>query len=407
MDIYPLESTLELSSSMDSDELTPILSPGSPDYSAPGVVSDEHSSEEDSSGITTNASVSTVNSSVSKTTSEDSTSMVSGCLRGTSLFLTFPQCSSDPKRTLEEIVSMFDPKFAVVAPELHKDGTPHLHIVIKLKKRRMISFKTLDKITGKRGNYQNARNIDKCLKYVSKDGEWHQYEIDLLDYLKNIKENKSTKATVAMNMVREGKSLDDLIEEMPGFAFTNKRKIEGWIDYFELKKYKKEKLEWTHALQVLALSPLIDTPNGQLICSWLYSNINRPRSFKQKQLMIHGVPNLGKTSLIHFLEKHLKIYYMTHNEYDDNWQNNHYQLAVMDEFRGQKPIVYWNRWLQGGTMTLKVRYRAPNKEGNIPTIILGNFDLQACYSNCDYTRIAPMEERLEIIEITEYLEINQ
>ncbi len=407
MDTYPLESTLELSQSMDSDELTPILSQGSQDYLAPGVKLDGHSSEEDSSGTPPPADVLTVNSSGLRTTSEDATSMVSGQLRGTSLFLTFPQCDHDMAQTLEDIVSMFNVKFAVVAKELHKDGTPHLHCVIKLKKRARIQFKDLDKIVGKRGNYQSARNIDKCLKYVSKDGEWVQYNIDLLEYLAAIKSKEHTKAHKAMLLLKDGKNLDDLIEVMPGFAFTNKRKIDGWIDYFEQKRYKKEKKEWSHALQVLALSPLIDTPQGQLICSWLYRNIKKPRVFKQKQLMVHGAPNLGKTSLINFLEIHLNIYHMTTDDYDDNWINYHYDLAILDEFRGQKKITWWNKWLQGGTMPLKVRYRSPNKEQNIPTIILGNFDLETCYSNCDYTRVEPMLIRLEIVEITQYLEIKE
>ncbi len=285
---------------MDDDALTPILSPGSPDYLAPGVTLDELSSEEDSSGTITPVNVSTVSSSDLKTTSEDSQSMISGSLRGTSLFLTFPQCDLDPKVTLDKIVSMFSPKFAVVAHELHKDGSPHLHMVIKLSKIKMISFTTLDNITGKRGNYQNARNMNACIKYTTKGGNWCEFQIDVRDYLKNVEAHKSTKAQKAMKICQEGGTLDDVIEDMPGFAFTNKRKIEGWIDYYELKKYKKEKLEWDHALQVLALSPLIDTPNGELICSWLYRNIKKPRAFKQKQLMIHGVPNLGKTSLIHF-----------------------------------------------------------------------------------------------------------
>ncbi len=370
-------------------------------------MSDEPSSEETSSGMILAVDAQTVTSLEPNQTSETGLSMISGSLRGTSMFLTYPQCDHDPKETLALILKMFSTKFAVVAGELHKDGTPHLHCVIKLKKRMTVRFEELDKITGKRGNYQNARNINAVLKYCAKDGEWCEHGIDLRDYLKNVKDHKSTKADRAMKIVQEGGTLDTIIEEMPGFAFANKRKIENWIDYYDAKKYKKEKEEWSHALQVLALSPIIDTPQGELICSWLYRNIRKPRRFKQDQLMIHGVPNLGKTSLILFLEKHLKIYYMTHDEYDDNWRNNYFDLAVLDEFRGQKKLTYWNRWLQGGTMTLKVRYRAPNKEGNIPTIILGNFDLQACYQNCDYTRLAPMIERLEIIEIDQYLEIKE
>ncbi len=370
-------------------------------------VLDEHSLEENSFGTITCAGVQIAVSSEEKKLLDLDMSMVMGSLRGTSLFLTFPQCNLPIKPVLEKIIAMWNVKFAVVAGELHKDGSPHLHCVIKLKRRMRIKFTDLDKITGKRGNYQNARNIDKCLKYISKDGEWVSHNINLLEYLKNIKEKKSTKAQFVMKIVKEGGSLDDIVDSYPGFAFANKRKIENWIDYYDLKRFKKEKLEWAHALQVLALSPIIDLPSGELICSWLYRNIKKPRSFKQKQLMIYGPPNVGKTSLIMFLETHLKIYHLTTDDYDDNWKNNFYDLAVIDEFRGQKKITWWNKWLQGGTMPLKVRYRAPNKEGNIPTIILSNFNLQECYKNCEYSRLDGMYERLEIVETLNYLEIKE
>ncbi len=392
---------------MDDEELTPILSQGSPDYLAQGVLSVEHLSEEDSSGTISPVNVKIVNSSDSKSESEASMSMVSGSLNSMNMFLTYPQCNIDPKIALDLIIKMFSVQYAVVAHELHKDGSPHLHCVVKLKSRKKITFLTLDKITGKRGNYQSARNIDKCLKYCAKNGEWVAYEIDLLKHLKEIEEKKKTKSTVIAEIIESGGTFMDCWKADKGYAFANKRKIDDCIDFFELKKYKKLKLEWEHALQVLALSPLIDTPKGELICSWLYRNIRKPRKFKQKQLMIYGPPNTGKTSLVHFLEKHLKIYHMTDDDYDDNWKNNYYDLAVMDEFRGQKKIIYWNKWLQGGTMPLKVRYRAPNKEGNIPTLICGNFDLETCYHNCDYTRIAPMYERIETVETTEYLEIKE
>ncbi len=130
---------------MDDEELTLSLSPGSPDYLASGVVSGEHSFEEDSSGTITPVNVKIASSSDAKSESEEEpSSMIAGSLRGKTMFLTFAQCDQDPKETLDKIVSMWNVEYVVVAGELHKDGTPHLHAVVKLKKRETIPFLELD-----------------------------------------------------------------------------------------------------------------------------------------------------------------------------------------------------------------------------------------------------------------------
>lgn len=337
-------------------------------------------------------------------------SMKAGRLNNVGYFLTWPQNDMVKEVVLEKICDMFKPKvdYAVVCNEEHKDGTPHVHAVIKFNKRNSCSFDVLDKITGKRGNYQGCRSINSCLDYIAKDGNWCEFGIDLRAHLKKVKKKQNRKSVIAMKMIKDGSDIDDMVDKLPGFTFLNKRKIDDWIDYYEMKKYKKQKLDWNKALEVLALSPLIDTPNGELICSWLFRNIRKPRSFKQKQLMIHGVPNLGKTSLVMFLEKHLKVFHMNlQNNYDDGWKNNYYDLCVIDEFKAQRKIQYLSGWLQGGTFPLNVRYVKMDKMDNVPTLILGNFDLEACYHNCNYTQIEPLYVRLDVVEITQFLEINQ
>lgn len=79
----------------------------------------------------------------------------------------------------DQIIKLFGDKYdySVVAEEKHKDGTPHIHAVFHLKEQMKISFKFLDQITGKRGNYQAARDIGKAMLYIIK-------EDSIIDYFK-------------------------------------------------------------------------------------------------------------------------------------------------------------------------------------------------------------------------------
>ncbi len=329
-------------------------------------------------------------------------------LRGKCMFITWPQCDKKHEDILARMKVLFDPLWCIVAHEFHEDGSDHLHCLCMLKKRAQVSFVALNDVTGKSGDYQLARAPNQVMKYVTKDGDYSSMGIDVEKHLEEVRNKvKTSKADKAAGIISAGGEFIDIWKEYPGFALMNKRRIDEVVDFMTIEKYKKMKLDWEAGLQVLISSPIYDLTFGRLIVDWLHRNIRQKRNFKQKQLMIFGKPNLGKTSLIMFLETYLKVYHMAHHEYDDGWKDNYYDLVVLDEFKGQKKILYLNMWLQGGPYSLKVRYRNIIKYDNVPTIILGNFDLQACYQNCDYTRLESLETRLEIVEIFEYLEIKE
>ncbi len=324
------------------------------------------------------------------------------------MFLTWPQCDIAHKIVLDRMKKLFDPLWCIVAHEDHEDGSPHLHCLCMLKKRTRVSFKALTDVTGKSGDWQLARAYNAVMKYVTKDGDWVAFGIDVDKHLEEVaNKRKTSKADQAASIITAGGEFMDVWKEYPGFALMNKRKIDEVVDFMTIEKYKKMKLDWEIAHQVLISSPIYSLTFGRLIVDWLIRNIRQKRSFKQKQLMIFGKPNLGKTSLIMFLETYLKVYHMPHHEYDDGWKDNYYDLVVLDEFKGQRPILFLNMWLQGGPYSLKVRYRNIIKYDNVPTIILGNFDLQECYHNCNYTRLESLETRLDMVEIFEYLEIKE
>lgn len=116
-------------------------------------------------------------------------------LEAKNLFLTYPQCTMNKEDLLEKIkLKWVDLAFAVVARELHEDGSPHLHCLISLPVRfRTRNASALDELTGQHGNYQSARNVRKVMQYVTKGNEYCSYKVDVDQYLNDKEQKQNSK----------------------------------------------------------------------------------------------------------------------------------------------------------------------------------------------------------------------
>ena len=137
----------------------------------------------------------------------------------------------------------------------------------------------------------------------------------------------------------------------PAYVLRNKRKVEEYISYQEDKRQRTEKKKpWLGC----------EGPNNYQdaeIAKWLNDNLGKPRKFKQPQLFISGPKNMGKTTLIEQLREYFNIYDIPLNEdFYDFYADNRYDLAVIDEFKGQKPIQWLNLFLLIGIVTGKHIY---------------------------------------------------
>ncbi len=89
------------------------------------------------------------------------------------VFITFPKSNVD-KSTFRDSLLRFEPEYYKVCEEKHKDGTPHLHAVIKFKNKYSKSFilehyKKKYPDDFKRIDVENVRSIKKALAYLSKE----------------------------------------------------------------------------------------------------------------------------------------------------------------------------------------------------------------------------------------------
>ncbi len=209
-----------------------------------------------------------------------------------------------------------------------------------------------------------------------------------------------------MNALADGATLNDIVDDFPGYACNHKKIIEEWIVYFESELVEEvEKEAW----------PIGDLEEELIECkqdeiaSWLSKNVRKPRMFKQKQLYIRGETNMGKSTLVNNLMRYLKIYEMPKNQWMNGYKNNFYDLIVMDEFEGQYyKISFLNKFLEGGNMWLDIKFGVPYKKtDNPPVLILSNYHLRDTYSRVSESILDTIKGRVDVIDINEYIDLFQ
>jgi len=216
---------------------------------------------------------------------------------------TWPQCAMDKTELLANALRLLPTvSWAVVATEMHKDGTPHLHDIFFFEEKCDLkdANATLDLIAMKHGNYQGAKSPKKVLRYVCKDGNWISHG-DVPDF-----SEKPKIMDAIAKLIHEGKTLKEVDQLYPGVTILHKRKLEEYESWVKIQKVNDDRLPWSEVRP-----PPPDHPDYMqllLIVDWLNSNILKKRSPRQQQLYVSGPPGIGKSRLIGQLSRFLSIY---------------------------------------------------------------------------------------------------
>ncbi len=319
------------------------------------------------------------------------------------MFLTFPQNSTTKEIAFKRIQEKYsnDLDWVIIAQETHQDQSFHLHIGLALKtKLETRDPKVFDWITNKHGSYEGMKSVKKSVEYFYKqDPEPKVWGIDT----KAILQKRNARSDLIARELLDGKPLNELIHDFPGYALTNLTKLTRFEQY-AIRERKRSRI----TKKIPIYSNVDGTTETTDIVKWLNVNIRRERSFKSKQLWIYSdPPNLGKTSLIRFLEEHLSVHHlMKWEDFDDNYQDDSYDIIVADEFEGQRKLGWMNELLQGGTMPLRRKGEQYIKKNNLPILIASNPSPNSCYKNCSTSRIGTLLSRLKVIEIQQFIQIS-
>lgn len=321
-------------------------------------------------------------------------------LQAKRFFVTYPKCDLDKTMVVEWFVSQHAVHQAIVSEEKHEDGDPHLHAYIVFEKAKRLSKADIFDLNGFHPNIQSVKNMKETVRYITKeDKEPAQHNISY----KEILAGKSSKFAIIAQSVMDGKSLLDINATDPGFVLQHKRKLEEYQVWVIMKKPRLDLLPW-QPVPVPAFGPEYQ------IATWLNTNLfRRDRPIKSLQLYIFSPPNCGKTTLISWLSRFCRIYYVPLLEdFYDFYDDDSYDLVIIDEFKGQKQIQFLNQFLDGQPCTVRVKGGQRLKTTNLPCIILSNWPLTSVYASAIEKHgrdvIGPLEARLEIVSINKFID---
>lgn len=294
-------------------------------------------------------------------------------------------------------------------------GMTHLHILVLFHRAYQTRNRSaFDFVCGKHGNYQPAKHLYAVVNYLRKSD---QAPLSF-GQIPNPGEKKSgtsrgktgsgsqkeSKSMIHAKALLSGSStLPAIMKADPGYYMLNKRKLEEFASACKYQRLNDSKLKWPQELIYSG-----DSLETQRIVEWLRSNIGCTRSLRQKQLFVHGPKRFCKSTLIELLRAFLRLYEIPKaEEFYDFYDDDQFDLAYMDEFKGHKQIQWFNQFLDGSLMTLRKKGAQILKVKNLPVVTTANFPMEKCYAAAlekDPNKLDTLLDRLEIVELTSPLD---
>lgn len=323
-------------------------------------------------------------------------------LNASSLFLTYARCNVDKNVLLDAMNTFFkkyNPIFCVVSHELHEDGGDHLHAVICLGKEMNITVASFLQglLPGFHPNIQKCKSKRNCVLYVLKDGDYvYSGDFSPLDYDALVKGKKSTQSSLICELInKKNASLNDIIDEYPGFSLLHMGHIKTMIAYRETRKIHANLLPWKK-LEVFNYH----NDKDKLIIEWLNSSIKVDRPPRSKQLWIFGETALGKSSIYDNLLKHLHCIFPSNDPKYWDGMDNDADIIIFDEYHACKTIGLMNSLCEGRQMTMCMKNGSLIKTRNIPVLILSNYSPEEAYKNSLFEKNwLPFLQRFQVIDL--------
>lgn len=339
------------------------------------------------------------------------------------LLATYPQNPLKKEVMLERIRKHFaraDIRLIIVCEENHHDEESvavsrvgvHLHVLIWFGNGQKHTRKIWDSFGDNRGVHlarcgSTDQHHRRTVKYVCKDGNYvcdpPGYEAQWLQMAEVVKTKKAGKFEIIANLVREGKTDQEINELHPGFVLNHSQKIDMYRSMVE--KWNQGSSDSLPAFTRRFF--VEDVGQFHEIVQWFSDNYWHPvfvgkRPIKTPNLWIRAPSSFGKTWLFDALCSYLRVWIhpMEDSGWADTYEDGLYDLIVFDEFKGGMKIQEFNKWCDGSRIPVKRRGKQPiTKCQNVPVLVLSNFLPEACWHNVnqhDRTSILAVCSRFKI-----------
>ena len=250
-------------------------------------------------------------------------------------------------------------------------------------------------------NITSPRDRNDVKKYVKKEGDILKWPEDWCDEVSAKKRNWEE----ASKKAQAGMSLRQIHDEMPGFVAANLKKMEQYIA--TVSNWKKQ--DDVPPLQEF----LTWVPPGDITSNWsqetlsvwnaLKDNLTN-KGFGRRQLYLHGPTGIGKSTFLQHLMACLRVYVIPAEDFYDLWDDQLYDLSVMEEFKSQKTIQWFNQWLDGAVMNVRKKGSQALKTNPVPTLVLSNFDINGSdvYPNMqESVSLGTLRRRFQSVAVTQ------
>lgn len=260
------------------------------------------------------------------------------------LFVTFPRCGMTPAAVAAAFVEKWgdDVLALLVTSEGGKSGEhPHIHLWVVMRKEKFsFSFSSLDKLTGKRGNYQKMRRVRNCFDYLLKeqpqDGSdppnGPGYELvflardkdgalvpkDPYEYAASLPMDGKVKvekdSVVLMGLIKERRgevSFSELVDLAPAYVMNHSKQIDYVIDKMRSEVFFPTDgfVPW-EPLPVQVLDRKSPTEMLKKALNEVIPKLQQGKSFHKEfsLLWIVGDSNAHKSSLMIHLRRFLPVF---------------------------------------------------------------------------------------------------
>lgn len=85
--------------------------------------------------------------------------------------------------------------------------------------------------------------------------------------------------------------------------------------------------------------------------------------------------------------------------FDSLYEDGMYDLVVVDEFKGNRPVQFMNSFLDGSPLMLRKKGSQYLKTDNLPVMICSNYSLTDAYKNLDADYLESLQSRLLTVYI--------